>query len=94
MKVTEAKVIKLDTQNSLKGFASITLDEELVIKGLKIVDGKKGLFVSMPNEKGKDDKYYDTVFPLNKELRSDIEDAVLDAYDEAEDPKKSSRRSK
>ena len=89
MKVScEPKSIRLiSSQDSSKlATASITLDNEFVVRNLSVMNGSKGVFVSMPSQRGvdKDGKtqYYDTAFPLSKELRSDISKAVLDAYTE------------
>lgn len=79
MKITEVRINKFENNNT-KGFATITLDDAIVITGLTIIQGKKGLFVSMPNTKGKDGKYYDSVYPLSKSGRDYINNTVLDAY--------------
>lgn len=78
MKV-DAKVYKFEMDH-LKGFASITLDGAFVVGGLSIREGHNGLFVSMPQRKGKDGKYVDESFPLSRELREQINKAVLDKY--------------
>lgn len=95
MEITETRIsLVKSSKSSLVGFAAITLDNELVIKGIKIIEGNKGLFVSMPSSKGSDDKYYDDVFPLTGDLRNHINDTVLDAYEEeaAGNKKKPARR--
>lgn len=79
MKITEVRINKFENNNT-KGFATITLDDAIVVSGLTIIQGKKGLFVSMPNTKGKDGKYYDSVYPLSKSGRDYINNTVLDAY--------------
>jgi stage V sporulation protein G len=52
MNITEIR-IKLvhDLRDKLRGFASITIDESLVVRDLKIIEGAKGLFVAMPSRK-------------------------------------------
>lgn len=80
MKITKVNV-RLYEKSSLKGFADVTLDDCLVLTGIKIVDGKKGHFISMPSEAGADDKYYDIYFPITKDFREELEDAVLDEYE-------------
>ena len=84
MKVTEVRVKKFDGSETFKGYATITLDDILVVSGISIISGKKGLFVSMPQNKGKDGKYHDSVFPLNKELRQEVTDKVIDAFNKTE----------
>ena len=80
MTVTEVRIKKIENSNTLKAYATVTFDNLLVVSGLTIINGNKGLFVSMPQNKSTDGKYHDTVFPLKKELRSEISTKVLDAY--------------
>lgn len=46
----QAKIERLVKGGSVKAVASITLDGWFVVKNLRVVDGSKGLFVSMPQE--------------------------------------------
>lgn len=83
MEITRVDIYPVKSDSKLVAFATISLDNELVIKNFKIFEGNKGLFVSFPSEYSeKDDKYYDTVYPLAKETRDYIENSVLDAYEE------------
>jgi DNA-binding cell septation regulator SpoVG len=52
--VTVERIYRLDSDSALKGFADISLCDSVVLKGLRIVEGKKGLFVGMPQQLGKD----------------------------------------
>lgn len=94
MEITKVNIYKVEINNSnLRAFASINIDDELVIKNIKVVEGKKGLFVSYPAEKGSDGEYYDQVYPLNKETRDYIEETILEAYEkEAAKPERKSRK--
>ena len=92
MKITECQIHRVKSdKSSLVAFANITIDDELVIKGIKIVDGKKGLFVSMPCTQGEDGKYYDDVFPITKECRDYLTEYVLNSYEDTQ-PKKARKR--
>jgi stage V sporulation protein G len=66
----------------LKAFASITLANCFVIRGLKIIEGKSGTFIAMPSRKRKDGEYQDIAHPINNEARATMEGAVLKAYRE------------
>ena len=89
MKITETRVFPLSKKDSnLKAFASITIDNAICITGFRIVEGKLGLFVSMPQSKDNEGEYLDVAFPITKEAREEIQDAVLDAYDDAAKPKR------
>lgn len=52
MNITEIRVkLVSGGRDKLRGFASLTLDECLVIRDLKIIEGEQGLFVAMPSRK-------------------------------------------
>jgi stage V sporulation protein G len=78
----EIQVVRLhrfDGDSKTKAFADISIGH-FVVKGLRVVEGKKGLFLAMPQEKAKDGKWYDTFFPATKEAREVLNDLVLNAY--------------
>ena len=65
-----------------KAFIDLELDDTLVIKGLTLVEGKNGLFLSFPSKKGKDGKYYNSVYSLDKEWGKLLQDACIKKYKE------------
>jgi len=82
--ITEVRIYKTRGDSSVKAYASVSLDNEFVVKGLKIIESEKGLWVSMPSKKGKDGSYQDLFHPVSKEARDKIVEAVLKAYKEQE----------
>ena len=74
------RIHRLDGEGTLKAFCDVAVAGTFLIKGVRVVEGKKGLFVSMPQEAGKDGNWYDTVIPLTKEARQQISDLALSAY--------------
>jgi stage V sporulation protein G len=76
------RMYRFETDRPLKAFADIIVNNALLIKGVMVMDGKKGLFVSMPREQGKDEKWYDTIRCLTRDVREQITEAVLAAYKE------------
>lgn len=80
LKLTVTRLHKLDGSGSTRAFCDISILDSLVINGLRVVEGKEGLFVSMPREEGKDGKWYNTVIPLKREVKDEIEKVVLEAY--------------
>lgn len=80
LKLEVSRLHKLDGTGHLKAFCDLTVLDSLVIKGLRVVEGEKGLFVGMPQEAGKDGKWYSTVIPLKREVKDEIEKIVLEAY--------------
>lgn len=65
-----------------KGFIDLELDDTLVIKGLTLVEGKDGLFLSFPSTKGKDGNYYNSVYSLDKEWLKLLQDVCIKKYNE------------
>lgn len=80
MKLEVVRLHKLDGSGSTKAFCDLSILGAFVVKGLRVVEGEKGLFVSMPREEGKDGKWYNTVIPLKREVKDEIERLVLEAY--------------
>jgi len=79
MEITEIR-IKLENKMRLKAFANVTFDDVFVVRGLKIVEGKDGLFVTMPARKLQDGSYKDIAHPVTNDFRIVLEKYVLDAY--------------
>lgn len=83
-----AKIDNLvDNDTNLRAFASVTVGGAVAIHGLRVMDSKKGLFVSMPSYSYEDSngetKYADYAHPISKEAREAINSKVLDAYEQA-----------
>ena len=70
-----------DEEKSIRAFVDIEINDSLLVKGLQVMRGKKGLFVSMPRQKGKDSKWYETVRALTPEVKAQIVAVVLEAYE-------------
>ena len=80
MEITEVR-ITLKSEEKLKAFASITFDNSFVVRGLKVINGSQGYFVSMPSRRRKDGTFQDLAHPINNDLRKLIEDSVLDGFE-------------
>ncbi len=74
------KIHRLPEGNRIKAFVDLGINDALLIKGLRVIDSQKGLFVSMPQEQGKNERWYERVRCLNKEIRGLITQKVLEAY--------------
>lgn len=76
-------VRKYESANSsTKAFIELKLDKVLIVKGLTLVEGKKGLFLTFPATKGKDNKYYNSVYSLDKDWKAQLEKACIKKYNE------------
>lgn len=84
MRITDAKVKKVNGNSRLKAVAEITIEGVFVVHELRVIEGNNGLFVAMPSRQVGENVYKDIAHPINAETRQVIEEAVLKAYAEAE----------
>lgn len=70
-----------DKKSNLLAMVSVTFGGVFVVTGFKIIEGKKGLFVSMPSIKTSKEEYKDSAFPLTKDFRKFLSDSILNAFD-------------
>lgn len=69
-------------KSNTKAFIELKLDDVLIVKGLTLVEGKKGLFLSFPATKGKDNKYYNSVYSLDKDWEKQLQSACIKKYND------------
>jgi stage V sporulation protein G len=80
LKFKITRLHRIEGNSSVRAFVDVALNECLLLKGLRVVEGRKGLFVSMPREKGKDNRWYETIHPMSKQVKESISTTVLSAY--------------
>lgn len=69
------------------GLATIVLNDQLQVRGLRVMDGVNGLYVGYPNDpfyKGED--FRSVCCPMTRQLREHIENCVLEKYRASLDP--------
>jgi stage V sporulation protein G len=66
----------------MKAVVSITIDDEFVVHDIKVIEGEKGLFIAMPSRKATDGEYRDIAHPINSKTRSEIQEIILQKYEE------------
>lgn len=82
MNITDVRVKVLANKDSkIKGFVTITFDNQIVVHGIKVLEGEKGLFLGFPSKK-KDDKYVDIIHPISEDVRKSITDIVIAKFNE------------
>jgi len=80
------RVVRFDGEGSLKAYCDLAIDEAFLVKGVRVVEGRNGLFVSMPRQQGKNAKWYDSVVALSKEAKEELGRVVLEAYQKDAEP--------
>jgi stage V sporulation protein G len=81
MNITEVNIFPRNT-DSLLAIAHIIIDGVFIVKSIKIIEGKSGPFISMPNVKNRKGQHRDICHPLNSETRNLIEKKIIDKYNE------------
>ncbi len=84
MNITDIRVRIVNNSNDkLKAVASITIDDELVVHDIKIINGEKGYFLSMPSRKTSEGEFKDIVHPIKTQVREELKEKILKAYEDA-----------
>jgi stage V sporulation protein G len=82
MKV-DVKISSIRPEGNIRAYASINLNDCFAIRNVKVVDSSKGMFIAMPSYKAGTGEYKDICFPVTKEFREQLNNAVIDAYHQA-----------
>ena len=81
MKITSVSVRKITKENSrLRGIASVFIDDAFAIHDIRIIEGDNGLFIAMPSRKTATGEYRDVCHPINRDVRKEFTDAILEEY--------------
>ena len=80
MNITDIRIRKTYSDNRLRALVSITVDYDLAVHDIKIIEGPERLFVAMPSRKDENGIFRDISHPITLQARKQLEDAVLQAY--------------
>lgn len=76
----EVKIHSIHPEGTLRATASVNVYGDFAVRGIKVMEGTKGLFVSMPSYKAGNGEYKDICFPCTKEAKAEFDNAVISAY--------------
>ncbi|MEM8997636.1 MAG: septation regulator SpoVG [Acidobacteriota bacterium] len=79
MDITQVKIFPVQ-EDKLKAFVSVVFDQCFMVNDIKVIQGKDGLFLSMPSRRKKSGEFKDVAHPLNNEMRRRLEESVLAEY--------------
>ena len=83
MKITDVRVFPVKINGSMvKAYATVTFDESFVVRDMRVIEGKNGVFLSMPARRKRNGEYQDVCFPISAKLRDLMENKVLEKFDE------------
>ena len=78
----DVRIRSIKTQGNVLANATANLNGCFAIRGIRVMDGKNGPYVAMPDYKS-GDGYKDICFPCTKEFKQEFDQSVLDAYQQA-----------
>lgn len=79
----DVKIQSIRPEGTLRATATVSINGVFAIRGIKLMEGSKGLFVSMPSYKAGNGEYKDICFPCTSESRKEFEQAAFNAYEQA-----------
>ena len=78
------RIFRLNNSKSVKAYVDLSVNNALLIKGIRVFEGKNGFFMIMPQQRMRENnRYYETVRFLNDEVRQQIIEKVLTVYAES-----------
>lgn len=81
-KIEVVRMHRFENDGPVKAFCDLQFDQDYIVKGFRIIDGKDGLFAGMPSEVGKTGRWFNTFVPLSDEVKGHITDVLIKAYEE------------
>lgn len=76
----DVKIHSIHPEGTLRANASVNIYGDFAVRGVKVMEGTNGLFVSMPSYKAGNGEYKDICFPCTKEAKAEFDNVVLSAY--------------
>lgn len=85
MDITDIRIRRVLGEGKLKAYVTVTFDECFVVHNVKVIEGKTGIFIAMPNRKTKTGEYKDIAHPISPEFRTRLQNAIVTDYERGED---------
>ncbi len=86
MNITDVKIYPFDTSGiggRVRAVADIVIDDELIIKGIKVIESKHGgLFISLPKKRSSRGTFVDIIQPVSNQTYEKLRKAVIEKYKE------------
>ena len=80
MNITDIRIRKTYHDARLKALVSVTIDGDLAVHDIKVIQGPERLFVAMPSRKDENGTFRDIAHPITSGARQSLEDSILSHY--------------
>jgi DNA-binding cell septation regulator SpoVG len=81
MKIVRMNQLHNNSSKTL-AFFDMQTNDGIIIKGFRLVNGSNGLFISAPDDKGKDGKYYESVI-LPKDMKDNLQEQAIEEFNKS-----------
>ena len=88
----DVRIFGAKSSGTQRATASVNINGAFAVRGVKVLESNKGLFVAMPQHKI-GSEYKDICFPCTKESREQFNAAVMKAYEQTLTQKQSQAQS-
>lgn len=80
MQISDIRIRKTYEDARLKALVSVTIDGDLAVHDIKVIEGPERLFVAMPSRKDENGTFRDIAHPITPGARRLLEDTILERY--------------
>jgi len=84
MEITDIRIKKVEREGSLLAYASVTFDDVFVVHNIRVMSGRNGNYIMMPNRKVHSGEFKDIAHPIDTDFRRRLENSILEAYNTLE----------
>ena len=81
LQITDIKIRRIEGFSRLKAIASITLDKELIINDIKVLESKNRCFIEFPKNSFAKTHNRENIIPTS-ELRTTLENKIMELYNQ------------
>jgi stage V sporulation protein G len=80
MEITDIKVSNFKKEGKVRAYLSVVFDNAFVVNGIRLMEGKNGLFVAMPHIKNRKGEFKDIAHPISKDMRMKLTEILIQEY--------------
>lgn len=84
MTISDIRIRRVMQEGRLRAVVSFTIDNAIAVHDIRLVQGDERMFVAMPSRRDDEGKFRDIIHPIHPEVRSEIEDRIIAAYNSAQ----------
>ncbi len=78
------RITRLENDSKVKAFCDLLFGDLFLVRGFRIVEGEKGIFIGMPQQQSKQGKWFNVFTPATKEIGEYLKEVILEVYQQSE----------